>query len=519
MLFLLLVGYYLFGCLLLAQAVKAFPLFYLTLMKPSSGYSLLLTPRQLLVVSLLAMGGAALHWQFAVRGAVQRILSSLGAHPIDESDRYHKVFDNIVQEMGISAGGRTITPVVLGTSAMNAFTVGDPSGDTVIGVTEGLLARLTRNQLQAVVAHEMAHIVEADHVLKTIACSLFGVFAQMLEMAEQRDEDEGTPAAFFLPALWLVTLGAHLLKVAFSREREYLADATAVELTRDPLSLAEALHRISRSWKGGGFAHEGLAPIFIMNPRERRLDEEEHWFADLFSTHPPIHKRLDALLEQAHLGLPALQSSLKGPRKEEAVAEGAASSFSDSWMAYDSGTWKGPFTAEQLMELAWFSPDVWIWRTGVGGMIRASEDQRLGDFFKARLAGSSLSDSSCPRCKQPLRLVDYEGTSVQKCWFCGGTLVEKDKLARIIAREEKKFTPRQLKSAREWETKMAWRPRIPGPSVEPRIHCPRCKREMHRRLYSYQYFIPIDYCFSCHWIWFDKDELALLQIMIEKHRI
>ena len=150
--------------------------------------------------------------------------------------------------------------------------------------------------------------------------------------------------------------------------------------------------------------------------------------------------------------------------------------------------------------------------------MRASEDNLLQEFFRARLAGGSLSDSSCPQCKQPLRFVDYEGTSVQECWFCGGTLVEEEKLSRIIAREDKQFTPRQLKWAQEWDRKMKRRPRIPGPSVEPRIDCPRCKMEMHRRLYSYQYFIPIDYCFRCHWIWFDKDELALLQILIEKQR-
>ncbi len=519
MLFLLLSGYYLFGFLILAQTLKIFPFYYISLIRVSSVPSLLLTPRQLLIVCLVALGGAALHWAAAVGSGVQRILSSLGARPLDEDDRYHKVFKNAVQEMEVSAGGTRVRPVVLNSVAMNAFTVGDLRGDAVIGVTEGLLARLSRPQLQAVVAHEMAHIVEGDFILKTVACSLFAVFAQMLEMAEQRDDEEAAPAVFLLPTLWTLTLGAHLLKVAFSREREYLADATAVELTRDPLSLAEALYRISRSWKGGGFAHEGLAPIFMLNPRERRLDEEETWFANLFSTHPPVSARVQLLLDQAHLSLPALQSRLKEAKREEVVAEAVNNSTpSHRWMAYEQGQWQGPFSEDQLMGLAWFSPSVWIWREGVGGMTRASEDQLLQKLFRARLAGSSLSDSSCPKCKQPLRVTDYEGTSVQSCWFCGGTLVEEEKLSRIIAREEKKFTPRQVKWAREWEARMEKCPQIPGRSLEPRIVCPRCKREMHRRLYSYQYFIPIDQCFGCRWIWFDKDELDLLQMLIQKHR-
>jgi len=256
-----------------------------------------------------------------------------------------------------------------------------------------------------------------------------------------------------------------------------------------------------------------------MNPRERKLDEQEHWLANLFSTHPPVRKRLELLLQQAHLGLPALEERLEERSREERVAQPAqVSSSPERWMAYEKGDWKGPFTMEQLIGLDWVSPNVWIWRTGLSRIVRAGDDELLQKVFRTRIPGGSLSDSSCPECHQPLRVVEYEGTWVESCSFCGGALVEDEKLSRIIAREERQFTPRQMKLAREWEARMAERPEVKDISPAPRISCPRCNRRMHRRLYSYQYFIPIDQCFTCHCIWFDRDELELLQILIEKHR-
>jgi Zn-finger nucleic acid-binding protein len=411
-------------------------------------------------------------------------------------------------------------------------------GKSILGVTEGLLARLDRAQLEGVVAHEVGHIAEGDHIINTVLCALFAVYAQMMEMSIAVMQDGGGvrgrrhgryssfPFVFFIwmIALWIVKFGGLLLKTAVSREREYLADATAVQLTRNPLGLAEALYKISRSWKGRGFVNDDLEPLFLVNPEEKWLDEKEGLIADLFSTHPPIRKRIFSLVNQARTPLSVLRKKIE--KQKEKREEAKEIDKIPRWMVYQDGNWVGPFGIGELTGLKWFIPTTWISLEGKEDMLKASDEPLLSNLFQSQLP-SSLPLSkfskegkahSCPRCHQALIVTDYEGVYVLRCTFCRGTLVRDDRLPRIIAREEKGFTKEQEKWAVKWESKMKVRPPQPGADVDPHLHCPKCQQKMFRKFYSYAYFIVIDHCFRCKWTWFDSEELILLQMLIENRR-
>jgi heat shock protein HtpX len=527
--------YYIFSIIFLAGISKL--IFALSLPLLSRG-SVWLTPKQVFITALFSVVLAAIHWLFTIPGALSRVESALRAQPPDEQDRYHRVYKNIVEEMIISSGVRNVRPVILPSLSVNAFAAGDMRGNSIIGVTEGLLARLDRAQLQGVVAHEMAHIAEGDQIINTILCSLFAVYAQLMEVSISMAQNGGGVGArghgryssapfaliVLMVALWIVRRGGLLLKMAVSRQREHLADATAVQLTRNPLGLAEALYKISRSWKGSGFVSEDLEPLFLVNPEEKWLDEKEGFIADLFSTHPPIRKRIFSLVNQARIPLSVLRKKIE--EQKEKREEAKEIDKIPKWMVCRDGNWEGPFGVGELTMLKWFTPAVWISLEGKEDILKASEEPLLSNLFQNQLP-SSLPHSKfskegqthrCPRCHQALIVSDYEGVYVLRCTFCRGTLVRNDRLPRILAREEKGFSPEQQKWANHWESKARIRPKIPGPDVDPHLHCPKCQKKMFRKFFSYAYFIVIDQCYRCKWTWFDSEELMLLQMLIEKRR-
>ena len=541
LIFFILSAYYIASFLFLTWVVK---LILFRMMFNLTWIPLWFTPKQALVISLSALGFAGLHWAFSIPSALQKIENALRAQPPDPRDRYHRVFQNTVEEMMISSGMKNVRPVILPSLSVNAFAAGDMRGKAMIGVTEGLLARLDRSQLQGVVAHEMAHIAEGDHIINTIVCSLFAVFAQLIEMTpSMMGGGAGIPVRvrslrgrvtvypfaviIWTGALWVVKMGGLLLKMALSREREYLADATAVQLTRNPLGLAEALYKISRSWRGKGFVSDELAPLFLVNPEEKWLDEKEGKVADLFSTHPPIRKRIFALLNQARTPLSALRKRIEETKERREAAKEIEKI--PRWMVYREGKWEGPFGIGELTGFNWFSPASWVSQEGNEEFHKASEESLLTNLFQSRLPSAPpLSKFSpegqslcCPRCKQELRVSDYEGVYVLRCIFCRGTLVRNERLPRILAREEKGFTPEQRKWAGQWESRehrRLKRPTLPGQDEDSHLLCPKCQQKMIRNFYSYQYFILVDRCRRCNWIWFDSEELSLLQMLVEKSR-
>jgi heat shock protein HtpX len=490
---------------------------------------------------IFAVSVAVIHWLFSVSDGMNRIISSLKAQPLDANDRYHNRVQNIIDELKLATGttSKNIRGMVLPTVAVNAFALGDFRGNAVIGVTEGLLARLNRQQLEAVLAHEMAHIVNRDALLVTVACSLFAVYAQLLTAVEtatfelqkqNRDifhinNQFGFAPFLIIPVLWLMTMGTMLLNTLISRQREYLADATAVELTRDPLGLAEALYKISNSWRGIGYADNNLSSIFIMPADDTELVNSEGWFAEAVSTHPPLAKRLEVLLNLGKLDFATFMQQIEPDLAQPQVQREEISTLPETtwFVRTESNQWQGPFTALQLTSIPFITPDSWVTQDTSATPVRAALDPLLSDLFRLRLDGKILSQYQCPKCRQSLTKIDYEGAQVSRCHFCGGTLIEEQNLFRIFAREEKQF-PEQLKKKAD-ELLLQWRinPFHKGLKLSelvsatfPAYKCPKCKTEMLRAPYTMQYFIVVDRCYTCNLIWLDKEELELLQIMIEK---
>lgn len=219
---------------------------------------------------------------------------------------------NVVEEMKIAAGLPAMPRVyIIDERAPNAFAIGVKPEKSAVAVTAGLLERLNRDELQGVVAHEVGHIVNRDSQLMTVAGIMLGSIVLLSHFFlrswwflpsggsrryRKSNAGGGSPQLQLIMiavAVALAILGpifARLLYLAISRKREYLADATAVQLTRYPEGLASALEKISSVKIPMESANKVTAPMYIINPLSatRKL-------SGLDSTHPPVHDRIKIL--------------------------------------------------------------------------------------------------------------------------------------------------------------------------------------------------------------------------------
>lgn len=479
-------------------------------------------PLYLLFIVGFSLALASMHFFFATRGAVHSVMKSAGAIPPDPEDGIHNRLINILQEIQVVTGdARKIRCLVIPSLSMNAVAAADIKGDAAIAITEGLLSRLTRPQLEAVLAHEAYHILSNDCVEATVATSLFGAYAAMLDQMARMGEDEtpggGIHPAFFL--FWILVKLSHMLAMFISREREYRADAAAVRMTRNPVALAEALHSISRNWTGSGFIGSGLEMLCFADPQGSEFDESAGYWETLMSTHPPIRKRIKVLLRMAHLPLAALSDG----KKQETVPVAGIPSPPPMYHALGpEQRWEGPFTLPELAALPWISPGSWISRGTEHEIERASENIAVNALFtdRAKKGAGSSARFSCPHCKQGLYEISYERTKLYECRFCRGVLVQSTKIPRIIVRREKECTERIAVLAQavmaDNQKKLTIKKlqKITGKALN-LVPCPGCRNPMMRRFYSLAYLIEIDRCTYCGLTWFDKDELEMLQCVIE----
>ena len=185
---------------------------------------------------------AFVHFYLLSYDAAQTIKEKLGAAAPDPEDELHKRLWNIMAEIHVATGKkRKMACAVIPSQAMNALAVDDFKGNALIVITEGLISRLSRDQTEAVIAHEAYHILSGDCRECTLAVSLFGFSMPFIE----KIMIYGGRAYIF--SFILFKLG-YLLNLFISREREYRADAGAVRMTRNPLALAEVLHLLSKNW-------------------------------------------------------------------------------------------------------------------------------------------------------------------------------------------------------------------------------------------------------------------------------
>jgi heat shock protein HtpX len=525
----------LFGVLILIYVffanLFAVPLYWLF---RSFGMTLPSAPSMATYTTVLAVVLAAGHFVLARHQSLDNLLSQIGAKPADPQDQYHAPFIHIVQEVESATGIQGIRPVVLASTGLNAFSMEDGRRQTAIGITEGLLTKLNRAELSAVIAHEAAHLLHEDSRLVTTACFLFGAFKSinaglsrvmflsphgvysMNGYSSRRRSSGGFTST--LLALWLISgvgyLATKLIFMAISREREYLADADGVQMCKDPLAMAESLYKISHRYRGG--FPTTFAALFIMNPEDSDLDEGEGWCADLFSAHPPMDKRLKKLLDWAKSDVAALQSI---DEQEERGSMPTAASPRETapmpnFMIYQNGQWVGPYSPAQLMTLGLLTPSSWICLAGSQEVAKASENPFLLPLFQNQVA-ATVSSNTCPRCKVSLIETDYEGASVLKCSFCGGHLLRAGVLDRLISRDDHSYSVEEVQKAK------AWRDSQRGPLGErdhfPPIRCPLCGQAMSKAIHSYLTQVVIDHCTNdaCGTIWCDGGELETIQMLIE----
>jgi heat shock protein HtpX len=266
-------------------------------------------------IGALLFGAASSLW--ALKAGDRAVLESASAVPVDRSDPRQRIFDNVVEEMAIAGGLPKPAVYVIPDRDPNAFATGSGPEKSSVAVTAGLLEALNREELQAVVSHEMAHVKNYDIRLMTVVAALVGSVLLISDWGRRglgwgggrrrssRDGGGGGAVMLVFLVLWIVSLIlapliARLVAMAVSREREYLADASGSELTRNPQALASALEKIGAAKEPTPSIKQGVAHLCIADPKGRLVNEREGGLAELFATHPPIAKRIALLREMAY---------------------------------------------------------------------------------------------------------------------------------------------------------------------------------------------------------------------------
>lgn len=232
------------------------------------------------------------------------VLAMSGAREIKKTD--DPELYNVVENLCITAGLPTPKIYSINDTAPNAFATGRDPKHAVVAITTGLRAKLSKQELEGVMAHELSHIGNYDIRLQTIVVVLVGIITLLADWmfrmsfaGKRRSNSEGGGIILLLGVIFalLAPIGATLIQLAISRKREYLADASSALLTRYPQGLARALQKISNDHEPLEVANKATAHLYIVNPLNEHKGSKDKvsWFAGLFNTHPPINERIKKL--------------------------------------------------------------------------------------------------------------------------------------------------------------------------------------------------------------------------------
>ncbi|HUW78757.1 MAG TPA: M48 family metallopeptidase [Candidatus Nanopelagicaceae bacterium] len=248
----------------------------------------------------LAVGFALFSVWGSYYSADKLVMLMTGAKIIEESDN-PKLFA-LVQEMTLASGLPMPKVAVVADKAPNAFATGRNADHAVIAFTTGILDIMDRDELQGVIAHELAHVANRDTLVSAVAATTAGAIAILSDMlirmmwfgGGKRDSNSNSNSnpialALSLAVLILAPLAALLLKAAISRRREALADATAVDFTRNPTGLRRALEALAADTTVVKRRSNAVAHIWIESPLDTSSTSK------LFETHPPLAQRIAAL--------------------------------------------------------------------------------------------------------------------------------------------------------------------------------------------------------------------------------
>jgi heat shock protein HtpX len=266
----------------------------------------------------LAIAAAAIWFVIAYFANQAIIDAATGARVVERRDEPELY--NLLENLCISRGMKTPTLRIIESEALNAYATGLHEGQYSITVTRGIMQALDRDEMEAVLGHELTHVINRDvrtMVIAAVFAGIFSLIAQILYRSilwggirgGRREDRRGGGGVFILIALAAAFVGyllAIVIRMALSRRREFVADAGSVELTKNPDAMISALMKIS------GGAEKLNAPESV---RAMFLDDHESGIYALFATHPPIPDRIDALVRYAGGKLPQVQP-------EPAVTEG-----------------------------------------------------------------------------------------------------------------------------------------------------------------------------------------------------
>lgn len=233
------------------------------------------------------------------------VLSLSGARPADKTQNFD--FYTVTENLCLAARLPMPDLYVIDNTALNAFATGRDPKHAVVCATTGLLSRLDRTELEGVVAHELSHIRNYDIRLMSLVAIMVGFIALLADIflrwsywgrrERDREADNRIGAIFLLVGIILALLSpliARLIKLAISRQREFLADASGAKLTNYPEGLARALEKIARDTEPLEAANKATAHLYIANPLANHHDGVS-WLAGLFATHPPVAERIKRL--------------------------------------------------------------------------------------------------------------------------------------------------------------------------------------------------------------------------------
>ena len=298
-------------------------------------------PIMTLITTCLAIGSTI----WGLNSGWKIVLKSSGACRLNPKDPLHKQLLNVVEEMKIAAGTPMPAVFIIHDCDFNALTTGRDPQHSAIAVTDSLLNAVSREELQGIIAHEMSHIRNYDIRLTTVlasvvgavvllAESILGLFKEMMKSPSDEERTAWHSDAYrervhnsmeakvvFAPLyaiVWLIdkviaSLILKLMATAVSRSREYLADSTAAELTRNPAGLASALKKIGSDRIPTMSIKAATAHMCIVDPAGNGFNDREGFLAELFGTHPPLLKRIKKLEAMAYQIRPNIRNAPQVP--------------------------------------------------------------------------------------------------------------------------------------------------------------------------------------------------------------
>lgn len=483
---------------------------------------------------------AICHFYEALYHGADYLFYLLQASKPDPTDTYHKQYMNIIDEIKAATGIQNIRGFVTLSSAVNSLGMILANRSLSIFISEGMLDKCSRSEIQAAIAHEIAHMVRGDTYYIGLICSLSAFFENIRSTLEENIERNrksqrhnlnpinGLFVFFYLLSL-ISTIIMKLLSTFISREREIQADAKAIEITRDPAALASAIYKASYFDSKLGTRNTPYKPLFLAASESTSANNNPSFIERMLSTHPPAMKRISLLCNMAHISTSEIVEKTHSQEQDHIYPEILASediprlkikeeledfSLKKIWKIRDNHwQWQGPFLLEEIIYQPYFTSRILVENIQTGEIMSANEHEAIG----TRLRGITIGNNKCPHCKIPLKSKQYKGIPIQYCERCLGHCTSRNAVRKILIRSKYSFSEKLHKKAQFFKINNKLNPH--KDCQEKRIKklmCPNCSGGMIQKFFNYQFFLQINECHSCTHIWFDADKLEILQILIEE---